>query len=138
MPITSTRSMRIGTLASETGVKVETIRYYERIGLMKSPERTAGGTREYGLEDLKRLSFIRRSRELGFSQEEIRALLRMVDAQSVSCAQVHEMTLEHLANIRRKIMRLQRLETALESMAAECSKGDVPKCPVVEVLYEAQ
>lgn len=135
--ITNARGYPIGAMSRETGVKIETIRYYERIELMPKPDRTAGGNRQYTHDHLKRLSFIKRSRELGFSIGEIRAMLAMVDRDGVSCREVHAMTTEHLASVSDKIRHLKKLERALTSMAAECAKGDVPDCPIIETLFEA-
>lgn len=134
--ITNTRAYGIGAMSRETGVNIETIRYYEKIGLMPDPGRTSGGNRQYSYDHLKRLSFIRHSRDLGFSIEEIRALLSMVDQKDVSCGDVHRMTIQHLGTVRAKIANLQVLESALQEMASECAKGDVPVCPIIESLFE--
>lgn len=127
-------SYGIGTLSKHTGVNIETIRYYERIGIMPRPPRTAGGQRIYETSHLKRLAFIRRSRELGFSLDEIRALLRLVDGGQYTCGEVHEMAVVHIADIRRKIADLSRMERVLKDMAAKCDGGDVPDCPIVDAL----
>ncbi|HEX9808792.1 MAG TPA: helix-turn-helix domain-containing protein [Alphaproteobacteria bacterium] len=124
----------IGTLSTRTGVNIETIRYYERIGLMPAPPRTEGGQRVYDAGHLKRLAFIRRSRELGFSLDDIRALLRLVDGGDYTCGEVHQMTLAHISDIRRKIADLRRMERVLKEMAAKCEGGDVPDCPILEAL----
>ncbi len=134
--ITKTRGYAIGEMSHKTGVNIETIRYYERIAIMPKPDRTAGGNRQYNHDQLKRLSFIRRSRLIGFSIQEIRALLAMVDGQDFTCGEVHEMTMAHLANVEKKISDLRKLKKALSSMAAECSRGDVPDCPILDTLYE--
>lgn len=134
--ITNTRAYGIGAMSRETGVNIETIRYYEKIGLMPDPGRTSGGNRQYSYDHLKRLSFIRHSRDLGFSIEEIRALLSMADQKDVSCGDVHRMTIQHLGTVRAKIANLQVLESALQEMASECAKGDVPVCPIIESLFE--
>ena len=135
--ITKSRGYPIGEMSRRTGVNIETIRYYERIGIMPDPGRTQGGNRQYDHEHLKRLSFIRRCRALGFSIEEIRALLAMVDEQESTCAEVHGMTIEHLSSVRNKIADLRKMESVLKNMAAECSRGDVPDCPIIETLFEA-
>jgi MerR family mercuric resistance operon transcriptional regulator len=127
-------SYAIGTLSKHTGVNIETIRYYERIGIMPRPPRTAGGQRIYDSSHFKRLAFIRRSRELGFSLDEIRALLRLVDGGDYTCGEVREMTLAHIADIRRKIGDLRRMEVVLKDMAAKCDGGDVPECPILDAL----
>lgn len=134
--ITNLRGYAIGQMSSETGVNIETIRYYERIGLMPKPDRTAGGNRQYNHEQLKRLSFIKRCRELGFSIEEIRVLLEMVDREDFTCGEVHGLTVTHLTTVQRKLADLKRLEKVLKSMASECSKGDVPDCPIIDTLFD--
>lgn len=134
--ITNARGYPIGVMSRETGVNIETIRYYERVELMPKPDRTVGGNRQYAHDHLKRLFFIKRSRELGFSIDEIRAMLTMVDRDGVSCGEVHAMTMEHLGSVKTKIQHLKKLERALTVMAAECAKGDVPDCHIIETLFE--
>jgi len=136
-PITIKTGYAIGELSAQTGVKIETIRYYERIGIMPVPGRTKGGNRQYDHDQLKRLFFIRRCRGLGFSLDEIRALLNMVDEHDFTCADVHDMTISHLASIKTKLADLKRLERVLKKMASECSAGDVPDCPIIDTLFEA-
>lgn len=135
---TNARGYAIGEMSKRTDVNIETIRYYERIQIMPKPDRTAGGNRQYNHDQLKRLSFIKTSRELGFSIEEIRALLEMVDRQDFTCSEVHGLTVRHLASVRERIKGLRKLEKALVGMAAECSRGDVPDCPILETLFEAR
>lgn len=130
------REFKIGALSKHSGVNIETIRYYERIGVMPSPPRSEGGYRLYNESHQRRLSFIRRSRELGFSLEEIRGLLALIDDNSYTCAQVQSLTLEHLENTRRKIVDLQRLEAVLDEMVSQCDGGLIPDCPVVDALFE--
>jgi len=125
----------IGVLSRRTGCKVETIRYYERIAILPVPGRSAGGHRQYDEAHLKRLSFVRRSRELGFTLDEIRTLLGLVDSGDVTCAEVKELTLRHAGEVRRKIVDLRRMEKVLREMAAQCDGGTVPDCPIVEALY---
>jgi len=126
----------IGQLGEQAGVNFETVRYYERIGLMPKPPRTSGGHRVYDRVHLKRLGFIRRSRELGFSLDEIRALLSLVDGGDYTCGEVRDLTLAHLAEVRGKIADLRRLERSLRAMADECTGDQVPECPVIDVLWE--
>ena len=135
---TNARGYPIGEISKRTGVNIETIRYYERIKIMPQPDRTAGGNRQYNYDQLKRLSFIKTSRELGFKINEIRALLEMVDEQDFTCGEVHELTIGHLASVREKIKGLRKLEKALVSMASECSQGNVPDCPILETLFEVR
>lgn len=134
--ITNARGYAIGEISRRTGVNIETVRYYERINIMPKPDRTAGGNRQYNYDQLKRLSFIKTSRELGFSIDEIRTLLEMVDRQDFTCGEVHDLTIGHLASVREKIKGLRKLEKALVSMAAECSQGEVPDCPILTTLFE--
>ena len=117
-------------------LNIETIRYYERIGLVKAPDRTSGGTRQYNQERIKELFFIKRSRELGFSLDEIRALLAMISGPQFTCREVHAMTLAHLHDVRKKISDLQRLERVLVQMASKCSRGAIPDCPIVDALFD--
>ena len=133
--ITKMRGYAIGEMSNLTGVNIETVRYYERIGIMPKPDRTNGGNRQYNHDQLKRLSFIKRCRDLGFSLDEIRALLEMVDRRDFTCGEVHGMTVDHLATVKKKVADLRRLEKALQAMAAECGKGDVPDCPIIDTLF---
>ena len=124
----------IGTLSAETGVNIETIRYYEKIGLIPVPPRTEGRQRVYDRTHLKRLTFIRRGRELGFSLDEIRALLGLVRGGDLSCAEVKALTEQHVADIRRKVKDLKKLERVLSELAARCLGNSVPDCPILEAL----
>lgn len=134
--ITKLGGYAIGAMSKHSGVNIETIRYYERIELMPKADRTQGGNRQYGHEQLKRLSFIKRARELGFSIAEIRELLGMVDKESVSCGEVHNIAVEHLKSIHEKIASLKNLEGALTNMAAQCARGDIPECPIIDTLFD--
>ena len=136
--ITASRALPIGEASRQTGVNIETIRYYERIGVMPKPVRTEGGQRAYDADQVKRLAFIKRSRELGFSLAEIRALLDLVDTGSYTCSEVHDMTVKHLATVRKKLADLRRLERVLKEMTAECNRGDVPECPIIDTLFDAR
>lgn len=126
----------IGDLSKRTKVNIETIRYYERIGVLPPPPRTGGGHRAYGQDHLKRLNFVRRSRELGFSLDEVRQMLRLVDGGDVTCEQVREMTLEHLEDVRTKITDLRRMERTLKVTAALCTGDKVPDCPIIDALFD--
>ena len=128
------KGMTTGKLAGAAGVHLETVRYYERIGLMPAPGRTGSGYRSYGAEHLRRLSFIRRARELGFSIEEIRALLAMAEPGNASCAEVRALTMAHLDEVRAKISDLRRLERILATTVEMCSREATPACPVLDML----
>lgn len=128
--------MKIGQLSKQTQCKIETIRYYEKIGLLPEPGRTEGGYRIYSDAHLKRLSFVRRSRELGFTIEEIRALLALVDQDSYTCADIKAITVEHLGTIRQKIADLKKLEKTLENISSQCSGDTTPQCPIIDNLFD--
>ncbi len=129
------RDILSGALAKKAGVNVETIRYYENIGLMPEPSRTANGYRVYDETDLKRLSFIRRCRELGFSLDEVRGLLGLVDGVDYTCAEVRDLSIVRLGDVRQKIRDLRKMERTLKEMVSQCDGGLVPECPIVDRLY---
>jgi len=124
----------IGELSKHSGVKIETIRYYERIKMLPAPPRTANGRRVYGPAEKRTLAFIRRSRDLGFTLEEIRALLALGGPERASCADVHKIASAHLASVRHKLSDLAKLETILAETVAQCSDGATPDCPVLDIL----
>jgi MerR family mercuric resistance operon transcriptional regulator len=126
-------SFTIGRLAHHSGVTIETIRYYERIGLVPQPRRSAGGHRHYTDAEIARLAFIRRARELGFGLNEVRSLVALA-SRGHGCGEVRRLTLAHLARIRAKIVDLERMALVLESTAAGCAGGEVPDCPIIEAL----
>ncbi|WOJ98153.1 helix-turn-helix domain-containing protein [Congregibacter brevis] len=130
----STKHQTRGVLAQRSGVKAETIRYYENVMLMSEPERSSGGYRIYTEDDYQRLCFIRRCRDMGFSITEIRGLLSLVDGDQVSCEQVKRMADAHLADIARKIDGLKKMQRTLHDLSSNCSGDDVPHCPIVEAL----
>ena len=123
-----------GDLARATGCNIETIRYYEKTGLLPDPPRTDAGYRIYSAAHATRLRFILRARELGFSMEDIRGLMGLEDGATPTCAEVKERTERHLADVRAKIADLRRIEKVLSVTAARCSGEDVPDCPVLETL----
>ena len=131
--------LQIGEVAKKGGIGVETVRYYEKTALMPDPPRTEGGHRIYSLELLKRLTFIRRSRELGFSIDQISELLLFVDEPGHSCGEVKGMALLHARAIQSKIDDLNRLQMALNEMAAHCKGGryKVEDCPIIDALFQA-
>lgn len=130
----SGKGLRRAQLARRTGCNLETIRYYEKIGLMPEPPRTPAGYRIYGERDVARLGFILRARELGFSIDGTRSLLVLVDGGTQTCAEVKALTEGHLADIRTRIADLERIERILADTAARCSGEMVPDCPVLEAL----
>ncbi|MFP7672723.1 helix-turn-helix domain-containing protein [Marivita sp. S0852] len=126
----------IGTLSKRTGTKVQTIRYYEQIGLMPEPGRSDGGQRRYDDGALDRLSFIRHARQLGFTLDAIRELLDLSDNPSRSCAEVDEIAHRQLKEVVHRIERLDALRVELERMLTQCSKGTVAECRVLNVLRD--
>lgn len=130
--------MKIGQLSQQTDCKIETIRYYERIGLLPEPARSESGYRLYDQSYAKRLAFICRSRELGFSIKEIRALLNLVDGGNYTCSDVKSITMNNVDNIRQKITDLKKLEESLSRIAAQCAGDTTPECPIIEALYDAK
>ncbi len=126
-----------GELSKRSGCNIETIRYYEKIGLLAEPSRSQGGHRLYASADQARLGFILRGRELGFSIDELRGLLSLVDSNAYTCGEVLDLTLSHLYSIREKIADLRRLEVTLSEVSAKCQGGDVPDCPIIDALQDA-
>lgn len=130
----SGRGLQRAELARRTGCNLETIRYYEKIGMIPDPPRTTSGYRIYDDTHVSRLRFVLRARELGFSIDDIRGLLVLVDGGTQTCAEVKERTERHLADVRAKIADLRRIEKVLAVTAAQCSGDDAPECPVLEAL----
>jgi Cu(I)-responsive transcriptional regulator len=124
----------IGEVAGATGTRAETIRYYEKIGLLDAPPRSEGNYRKYGPENVRRLGFVRRARELGFSVEQVRALLELADHRDHDCCRVDELAQDHLANIDRKIADLTALRRELGSLLESCHGGTVANCRILEAL----
>ncbi len=127
-------NLAIGELSRQSGVNIETVRYYERIKILPAPPRTATGRRIYDSAHLRTLAFIRRSRELGFSLNEIRTLINLGGPGKATCRQVREITAHHLENIRAKLNDLKKLEHVLAKTLARCSGKRVPDCPILDIL----
>ena len=135
-PFTDKRGapLSIGALSRQTGVHIETIRYYERVKMLPAPPRTEAGRRTYGQSHRRTLGFIRRARDLGFSLDEIRALLDLGGSGRTSCAEVREIASLHLVSVRAKLADLARLEAVLSETVAQCAANLTPKCPVLDIL----
>ncbi len=129
-----TGSFAIGALAQAAGVKVPTIRYYESIGLLPSPERSDSNRRLYGEAAVRRLRFIRHARELGFEIEDIQQLLALSDDPKRPCREVDAIAQRHLADINSRIERLTALKTEVSRMIKQCAKGTVAQCRIIDVL----
>ena len=130
------RTLSIGQLATASGCKVQTIRYYEEIGLLPEPVRTSGQQRRYSQIDVERLRFIRHSRELGFSLDEIRELAALAEQPNHSCEQADRIARSQLVGVKQRIAQLQALESELERMIDQCSGGRIADCRVIEVLAD--
>jgi DNA-binding transcriptional MerR regulator len=128
--------MAIGKLADIAATKVQTIRYYEQIGLIRPFMRSEGGHRIYGPEHARRLKFIRHARELGFGIEEIRELLKLSDRPDISCSAVDTIARSHLEQVELRLRKLRSLRKELRRMVEECSHGHVGQCKVIEVLSD--
>lgn len=127
--------MAIGGMAKRTDTNVETIRYYERAGLLPTPARSLGGYRLYGLEHVKRLSFIRRARALGFSLHEVRKLLELAEHRRRPCAEARRLAARHLQDVRAKIADLRAMERVLGETVARCGESQGRHCPLIDALY---
>jgi DNA-binding transcriptional MerR regulator len=130
-------ALTIGRLGQATGTKTETIRYYEKIGLLPAPDRTGGNYRSYAAEHLQRLGFIRRARELGFSIGDVRDLLTLAAHGEEPCERVDQLVARHLETTERKIEALVRLRRELRDTLVSCSGGRVAECRVIQALSPA-
>lgn len=128
------KALTIGQLSRDTGTKVETIRFYEKSGLLPEPARTEGNYRAYEEEHLDRLRFIRRARALGFSLDQVRALMSLSDDRNRSCAAIDQIAKEHRVEVERKIADLQALRTELDRMIEQCGCGIVADCRIIGSL----
>lgn len=134
--ITASRAeeLTIGRVSALTGVNIETIRYYERTGVVPAPSRTASGRRVYRSSEVRLLAFLRRARELGFSLDDIRALIRLGGPDKATCREVRQIAAHHLDDIRAKIRDLRKLERLLARTVAQCVGTTAPDCPVLDML----
>lgn len=126
--------LKRGSLARRLDCNIETVRYYENIGIIGPTDRTASGHRLYSQTDIDRLRFALRLRDLGFTLDEVRSLLAMVDRGDYSCGQIADIAETHRYSIRRKIDDLQRLERSLADLIAGCHRGDTPDCAILDAL----
>ena len=127
------QAIQIGELARRTGCNIETIRYYERIGLISAPLRR-GRYRTYETRDVQQLSFVRRARELGFKLDEVRALLTLATDEAAACAEVRDLAAAHLHDVRARIADLRRMEQVLADAVTACETGQDPGCPLIQAL----
>lgn len=134
--------LKIGTLAKRTGTNAPTVRYYEEIGLLRSADRQAGGQRVYTDADVKRLTFIRRCREFGFSIDQVRSLVALVQDPTLSCVHARDLAQEHLTAVRAKLAELKALERSIAAFVtnceASCAGGPGPDCVILDDLSKAR
>lgn len=128
--------LSIGRMAEAGGCKVQTIRYYEEIGILPEPRRSAGNQRIYAPEHLDRVRFIRHSRDLGFSIDQIRELLALSDDPNRPCGEVDAIARAHLKDVERKIARLEGFRTELKRMITSCTGGKVEQCRIIDTLSD--
>ena len=133
-----TKPLMIGHLAAATGTQVNTIRFYEDIGLMPQAIRTESGRRTYGQSELLRLAFIRHARGMGFSIDEIRSLMELSDHPDRDCAEAAAIARRHLQKIEGRIVALRRLRTELRTLAASCDGGKAAECRIIEAIAETR
>lgn len=138
----SMSAMKIGALARRTGTNAPTIRYYEEIGLLRSANRQAGGQRVYGDADVKQLTFIRRCREFGFSIDQVRSLVALMQDSSRSCLHARDLAHGHLIAIRAKLAELKGLERSIAAFVASCDAscagGPGPECVILDDLSKGR
>lgn len=134
------KPLSIGVVAKTAGVSVEAIRYYEKEGLLEKARRTEGGYRQYSPDVVRRLSFIGRAKELGFSLDEISDLLRLRMSPKSSCSSVRARAEKKIAIVEAKIAELGRIKTALVALAASCTRGDAPTsaCPILDAIDQGE
>ncbi|MDD3444020.1 MAG: helix-turn-helix domain-containing protein [Zavarzinia sp.] len=130
------KDLGIGDLARRTDTKVQTIRYYEQIGLLPEPLRSAGNQRVYGEDSLRRLAFIRHARDLGFGIDAVRELLQLSDHPEQPCDDADKIARRHLAEVEDRLKRLRSLRTELKRMVDHCHAGSIADCRVIEVLSD--
>ncbi|CAO1667140.1 helix-turn-helix domain-containing protein [Vreelandella maris] len=130
------RYIGIGELARESGCKPETVRYYERIGLLPSAPRNEGNQRRYTASAIRRLTFIRHARDFGFSVEAVRELLQMADYPAMPCEEVDTLAKHHLAEVEARLARLTAVRDELQRMINQCAGGNIGQCHIIDVLSD--
>lgn len=128
------QSIAIGELSRRTGVNIETIRYFERVGILTTPPRTSGGRRVYGADHVRALGFIRRARKLGFTPAEVRAILSLGGPEHASCGEVREIAAHHLERVRTKMADLAKLESLLATTIDRCEGDGAASCAIIDML----
>ncbi len=129
------KALKRGNLAKMAGVNIETIRYYEKQGILPEPDRSPSGYRQYDEETVNRIRFVKRAQKLGFSLSEIKQLLKLSNGQITDCDEVKDIALKKLEAIREKIINLQKLDSILYKLATQCDRQQTIKgCPIIEAL----
>jgi len=135
MAVTKAKAFTIGRLASEVGINLETVRFYEREGLLKKPPRSRNGYRQFPVDSIRRLRFIRRAQDLGFSLNEIRELLALRASSGTSCEEICRLAEAKLADVEAKITTLESLRDSLRKLAKSCPRcAPLSDCPILECL----
>ncbi len=137
MAATNAKRITRGELARRTGVNIETIRYFENIGVISTPERTEGGHRVYDEGHVRTLGFVRRARNLGFTPQEVRAILALGGPGEATCDEVRTIAEHHLATVRAKLTDLAELERLLTETVELCSGDAGPECAVIDMIEES-
>ncbi|TAH37809.1 MAG: MerR family transcriptional regulator [Alphaproteobacteria bacterium] len=132
----SLKEITIGELSSQTGCKVETIRFYEKIGLLEAPARTSGNQRRYNTACLQRLHFIRHARDMGFDIDDIRELINLSEQPSQDCAIVDGIAQRYLESVKERIKKLKKLEKELSHIVTSCKHGTISECRIIETLAD--
>lgn len=138
MPARYLKRITRGELARRTGINIETIRYFEKIGVLAAPERTEGGHRIYDEGHVRTLGFVRRARNLGFSPQEVRAILALGGPGKAGCAEVRTIAEHHLGQVRAKLADLAELERLLAATVEHCSGKAAPECAVIDLIKESR
>lgn len=135
-PTSTERYIGIGELARESGCQPETVRYYERIGLLPAAPRNEGNQRRYTASAIRRLTFIRHARDFGFSVEAVRELLQMADHPAMPCGEVDALAKHHLAEVEARLARLTAVRDELQRMINQCAGGNIGHCHIIDVLSD--
>lgn len=127
---------RIGKVARRIGCGIDTIRFYEKIGILRRPRRTESGRRVYAPAEVARLTFICRARDLGFSLDEVRGLLDLTEKKERPCEDIKQAAIRHRQDVRRKIANLRAVEATLEGLIRQCEAGGPTECPLIDALSQ--
>ena len=130
------KGLSISQVAKEAGVNIETVRYYERLGLIPEQPRTDSGYRIFSTEVVQRIRFIKRSQDLGFTLAEIQELLALTESEGCTCGEVRQFTSQKLEEVESKIRDLENIKSVLQNLLSKCGEGTINTCPIIEKLQE--